>query len=260
MNRYLLALVLSMGMVSICHAGGPFGGTTSGVYHDASPTGTYIDWYTPPWFFADNNGADAVINGQGTNVLSWGNAMPTQSSVTFTGEDYGPVDSDEEFFLGSMTYFNGTISFGSGAYGAGLTLSATDTLNGNVIDPLETSYLNIDTKNYNIPGAIPFPANLLFPAGWTWGDAVSADGMFFPTFGKYALVKEQAPPVTFHLFGKIVGDPQMILTDIVVDDADVAYGVIIGQPEYEEIGVPEPSTVVLSMIGLAGLLGWKRRR
>ena len=209
-----------------------------------------------PFFFQDNNAADAVVAGENTNMLSWGNPVPPSgpSFVLFNGiggPGFGPVADGATFRIGTFTYFNGTISFLTGAYGAPFTITANDPVN-NPIDPLVSSYTNIDSKNYVDNSAVPFWAQPFVPNDWTNGDLISADGMILPDFGKIALVKE-GKNATFDLLGKITGDPMLVAVDVTVDPSSLEDGVVIPLAD-ETMLEPEPSSFVLIVIG-CGILG-----
>src|SRR4029077_13477634 len=110
---YLLVPTLTLTMASVCLAGGPFTGTTTGTFGVANKTGTFIDWRTFPFFFNDNNAADAVAVGENSDFLRWGNpvAPSGRSSVEFFPAvgGFGPVAANTAFQIGKITYVNGTI-------------------------------------------------------------------------------------------------------------------------------------------------------
>lgn len=253
------SFVLLFACVPLCYgAGAPFNGTTTGTFGLASKTGTYMDWRKSPFFFQDNNAADAVVTGENTNLLTWGAPAPggASSFVLFAGvgaPGFGPIAANTPFRIGTFAYFNGAINFLTGAYGASFTITPSDP----TIDPLVSSYTNIDSKNYVDNSAVPFWAAPFVPAGWKNGDLISADGMILPDFGKIALVKE-GKNVTFDLMGKIVGDPQLVAVDIVVDPSSIDDGAVI--PIADEVMLePEPSSWLLLTIGIVGLCGYGRR-
>jgi PEP-CTERM motif len=260
----LFCCLLFSASVPVCYGGGPYSGTTAGTFGLASKTGQYIDWRTAPYFFQDNNAADAVVAGENSNMLSWGNPVAPSgpSFVLFNGiggPGFGPVADGAAFRIGTFTYFNGTINFLTGAYGAPFTITANDPVN-NPIAPLVSSYTNIDTKNYVDNRPVPFWAVPFVPAAWNNGILISADGMSLPDFGKLALVAE-GKNVTFDLLGKIVGDPMMIAYDIVVDPISIDDGAVIPLAD-ETMLEPEPSSLLLSVLGVVGLcgLGWRQRK
>jgi hypothetical protein len=175
----------------------------------------------------------------------------------FTGvgaPGFGPVAANVPFRIGTFTYFNGTINFLTGAYGAPFTITPSDP----TIDPLVSSYTNIDSKNYTDNRPVPFWAAPFVPAGWNNGDLISADGMVLSDFGKIALVKE-GKNVTFDLMGKIVGDPMLVAVDITVDPISIDDGAVI--PLADETTLePEPSSWLLLTIGIVGLCGYGWRQ
>jgi hypothetical protein len=266
MKKLAFGALLNLSLMSTCFAGGPFTGTTDGMFGVANKTGLFWDWLTPPWAFNDNNGANAVVMGENTRQLSWGTPVPpsTASSVTFKGieapANFGPVNDEVAFKIGTLTYFNGTIEQGTGAYGAPLTITATATVPaGIVIDPLATSYQNIDTTNRNSNAVIDFFLNPILPAGWTGSELLSADGMILPDFGKFVLVKE-GNSAAFDLMGKIVGDPMLIAVDVIVAPTFEDEGAVFDLSAMATLEIPEPSTVVLTLTAFVGWVGFRRRR
>ena len=267
-NRLFLLILLAMVSISKVTAAAAYQGVTSGVWDKATRTGFFIDWYKPPFLFNDNNAADAVVTGEGTDFMTWGNyplplppPIAAFSSVRYVGAPYGPVAPDKNFPMGSIVYTNGTIALGTGTYGGDLTISATD-IGGAIINPLVTSYFNIDTVNYKDNRPIPFPFNLLpgFNNFNNVGELLSADGIFFPGLKKYALVKEGGS-ATFNLMGRIVGDPMMEFVDIELNPGSAGLGGVFSLPDYQRAGsglVPESGT--LAMLAAPLLIGLLARR
>jgi hypothetical protein len=259
----LLAPVIAMTLSPVCFAGGVFSGTLSSGFANVATTGTYVDWKQSPYFFQDNNPNDAnftvVANANGSSSVSWGTPAPGsfQSSVSFTPvANFGPVAAGVPFEVGTITYTNGTILLGTGTYGANLTITATDPVNG--VYAGTTSYVNIDTKNYVDPS--PIPALLApFTAGFAnWGQLISADGFILPGIGVLALVKE-GDSATFDIMGMVVGDPVIQLTGLTLDSGSVGEGAVIPLSDESVLSsTPEPSTWILFGVGMVGIFAYSR--
>src|SRR5262249_5313241 len=135
MKTLAASSIIVLALVSVSFGAAAYQGNTDGGFSAVAKTGTYSDWYVPPWLFNDNIAADAVLKGgdgnnfvNGGDELRWGannQVLPPgispYSSVQFVGNPaFGPVAPDEQFYIGTLIYTNGTILQGTGAYVATL--------------------------------------------------------------------------------------------------------------------------------------------
>jgi hypothetical protein len=187
-------------------------------------------------------GCPVQLTGYGAGTLAWGvGDSPISSSVvSFVGANFVNAPSETLMELGRLTFTNGSSFRESSIYGATLTLQV---MNGAfaATDPLSITVVHVPTSN----------------AG---NDLQNADFLDFgvATFGGSIL------PVTFNvmedqtataiIYGRIVGDPQTVLSSIVVAPGSAGAGFIgSGLP------VSEPPAVLLVLAALGILAVWRSR-
>lgn len=223
----------------------------------------------------------------------------TQSSVSWVPVAFNNVAPDTPFLLGKIIYTNGTIVLSTGTYGATLSLSGlniTDNMGAALpvaVTGLDVPFTNWDTTNLTSgnAGAVKGLAgnNVVNAAGQLFdnlgnalldnlGNQLTVPGpSFYDTFwstdyisfdadGPYANFDAnndagtfEGKQAVFDVMGRIVGDPQIFIDSIVLDDSSLGTGFVV--PDSVEISSqsPEPSSLVLFFAG-ASVMGFCRRR
>jgi hypothetical protein len=184
---------------------------------------------------------------QTASQLSWG---AFDSSVTypfslllFFGKQV-PGDPSQTFDMGELVYLNGTSFQQTLIFGATMTLFATDTtLTNPTCDPVTmacgVSTINIvTTANLGLQGDPTFQAHD--------ADFISISGAANQTFNVY-----EGSIATAELYGRFVGDPQIVVDSIVLNPGQELNG-FIGNGQGQV--APEPASMVLFGAGLVALL------
>jgi VPDSG-CTERM motif len=192
---FLVVLVVTIVLESPerASANATYSGTTSGTFSNPVLSGIFIDENGNNGF-ADNT-ATAVFTGFSSNSITWGDNLGTDaaSTLTFTGANFTGVQPGQTFELGTITYFNGTSLSTSLIFGGMLTLTASIT--PGTIDPAVSHLTFTPVTNTGI------------------NPKLDADFVRFDVFPTTFNVLEGAT-ASANLFGAIVGDPQLQLTDI----------------------------------------------
>ncbi|WP_397569593.1 choice-of-anchor K domain-containing protein [Schlesneria sp. T3-172] len=252
------ATMVAMAFLSLCtvekvHAGF-FTGSISAHFENPRLQGNIRN---PASFY--NNASTAVSQAYGggaTATIVWG--APGYSVLNFFANQDIQVNSDEVFTLGSITYFNGTSELNSLIFGIDLVLQFVGNPN---VDTL-TIPISIGTTN-NVGDQIIDSDFISF------GSALPLSFFAFEGVGASAELK-----------GSIVGDPYFVLSGLNVKENFSVYsgpspqGTIPYDPSqyttYDSPGfaggfvgptpsaVPEPSSLLLTCIGLAGIIRVRR--
>ncbi len=243
------------------------GGTTSrgglvvlGEFSDPVLQGNILDPIAPHVSYYDNsssavyliaNSTDGTVTGtppgqrQGSG-LRWGDNPGFDGGFSYIQFFGKPVPSDPTvpFDLGTLIFGNGTSVLQSLIFGATITF-----------------YIGPDEPNSIMPGSggidsstisIGTTDNLAVP-GSEYHDA---DFLTLSGIANKSLNAFEGSIVSAELYGYILGDPVLTLTDIVLDPNQSANG-FIGNGQV--IAIPEPSSVLLLGTGILGILGYAWR-
>jgi hypothetical protein len=255
---FAFVAVIALALVMPASAGIVAGSVLVGEFSDPVLQGSIIPLAGQPSYYDNtssavysvSNSTDPTLVGtppvQHTgSQLNWGvlpGTTPDFSSLVFFGRPI-PADPSQPFDLGTIEFTNGTSQLTSLIFGATLNFYATT--DGQVLDAVGSSAINIvTTANLGVAGSEPHDA-----------DFVSFSGIANKTLNVFEGAVGSA-----ELYGYIVGDPVLVLTDIVLNPGQSNSAFIgNGQPPAP---TPEPSALVMAAIGTLGCLGyaWRRRR
>ncbi|MGD9615725.1 MAG: PEP-CTERM sorting domain-containing protein [Alphaproteobacteria bacterium] len=186
---------------------------------------------------------------QGTaSQLIWG-ANPSFSALLFFGAQI-PADFDEPFLAGRMAFFNGTSALES------LIFAVTISFYNNVVSPstfLGSDQIVITTTN-NVTSSLAGDADYVNICG------------HFSTVCDSSLqafeIAQGGTGVTFDLYGRILGNPKLFLTDVTLTPGQdpLTSGLVGTQPPIGVL-VPEPASagILVAALGLFGLVRHRRR-
>ena len=230
--------------------------------------------------FMDNSSSSAATdnvitnNGSSSSTLSWGAQPPgtinpafQYSQLTFSGAL--TTGNSSQFQIGTISYLNGTSSLDSLIFGAQISfyagsVSAANFLGSDSIvinttnnqfspaTDLTQQQLEADADYINICGN---GSNICNKSIEAYEDV---DQWFVNEFPFNPDGSIQLTPVTANLFGTIVGDPQLTLTDVTLASDPTITGVIGAQGPLA--AVPEPGTLALLSSALIGFGAIRRRR
>jgi hypothetical protein len=243
------AALLTCCAASGAHAGS-FSGSVSGSWSKSVLSGNLEDGATGALTPTDNTttaqcnlGCPLSLPGYPATTLAWGNgasAAPVTSTLSFVGSSFAQQPSNTVFQLGTFTYVNGASDTDSLIFGAALTLTLTD--QSGVVIAMQTIPLQITTTSND--GSTAQNADFVqFPATFTTLNAHPSMNVF------------EGSTATFILQGKIVGDPTLELTQLLIAPGSESSGFVgNGRP------VPEPGTFVLLGVGFAAAALLRRAR
>jgi protein with PEP-CTERM/exosortase system signal len=210
-----------------------YSGSISGVFTNPVFSGIVIDVNGNP-FTLDETGT-AVYSGMGSNLIHWGTGVPaTGNSLEFDGATFSNVAAGQQFLLGTLTYFNGSVEHP--IFGATLTLSVSPS--SLAISPAVAQGTFVSTVNGNL------------------SPRQDADYLSFDVFPVTFNVYEQHS-ATADIFGEIVGDPRLQINTIQLAPGQGQNGFLgHGRPS----SVPDTgSTFGLLSFALAALIVGARR-
>jgi len=183
-----------------------YSGNVTGSFDSLVLSGAFLQVGTRRPVFSDNT-STAAVSGIGTSSVAWSDknvGTGAASALTFTGNSFSGVATDQVFPLGTLTYFNGSNGADSLIFGVTMHLSA-----GGSIMPFTAPVAIVSTQNGNL-------------------DRVTdADLLFFGNFEIPAtLAAFEGAAVTAIIYGKIVGDAQLEITSIGLARGEAGHGCV----------------------------------
>jgi hypothetical protein len=209
-----------------------YSGTVNGTFSNPILTGNVINTDGTPLFENNTTSAFYVLTplSPSNDTITWGNSTTTSppvfSFLNFVGATYTNEPVNTPFLLGTISYLNGSSDLDTLIFGATLTMDL-----GNGID-VKTTNISIDTT-----------ANTGLSAARD-ADFVSFSGL--PN--TFNVVEGQQ--ATADIYGEIVGDPTVTLTQLTLDPNSALGAGFIGNGVG---GVPEPDAWMMLLTGFLGL-------
>jgi len=182
------------------------------------------------------------VTGVGTDYFTWGNGSPYNSppsSLGYAGNLFS-VETDDVFSFGTLSYFNGTVYPGTEAYSVDLSVALSLTIPSGITQDFLYDLALINTPNTGDPNA---SADIVNFAGTQPDTFFTVDGV------NYTL--------EFLGFGEITGPGFTTIDNFHVLEGRSASAQLLGR--ITVASVPEPTSLVLTGLGLAGL-GFSRRK
>jgi hypothetical protein len=230
------------------------------------------------------------------NGCNLGAGVSPFSSIQWLPVPFVNQAGNQDFLLGQILYTNGTINLSTGTYGATLNLSGSANLTANgvatALDPLAAPFTNWDTVNLStgyagnvkgLAGNNVVIGGLLFdnagnpildnmgnqvtvPGASPYDTFWSADYLSFTAGLPFANFQNgvndagtfEGKTAVFDVYGQIVGDPQIEIDSIVLDDSSLGNGFADSSAE-EEAGAPEPASFLLFGGGFAAAVALRKR-
>src|SRR5262245_16126310 len=166
---------------------GEFTGTVTGVFSNPVTSGLVVE---PGGLSSHDNALTHVFTPIAPNEFRFGDT-PTYSEVKFDGAILVDQPSDEDFFLGNLFFINRTSALNTLIFGIDLKIS---------IPGVDDLLVKVDITTTNNLGT----------------EAENADFLTLSGLGiAQSLAAFEGQLVVGSLFARIVGDPQLFLTDIV---------------------------------------------
>ena len=208
-------------------------GTVQAGVFEGSSTGTFENPAGPPWM---------VTTGVGSNNFTWGTGS-SPSSLSYTGNLFDANENDP-FIFGSLNYFNGAISLGTGANSVDLSIVLDFASPSSFSESFVYDLGLINTPNTSDPNAS--------------ADIVSFDNTVPSNFFSFAGIDYT---LEFLGFGTLSGSGFSIEDSfLVLENASASVDLVGRITSTPSVGVAEPQTTLLLILGLAGIAMATRKR